>query len=32
LPTTPQAQHQIKWPDLNRNRWPVVSESANIDV
>jgi hypothetical protein len=28
LPTTPQAQHQIKWPDLNRNRWPVVSESA----
>jgi hypothetical protein len=28
LPTTPQAQHQIEWPDLNRNRWPVVSESA----
>ena len=28
LPTSPQAQHQIKWPDLNRNRWPVVSKSA----
>ena len=28
LPTSPQAQHQSKWPDLNRNRWPVLSESA----
>jgi hypothetical protein len=27
LPTAPQAQHQIKWPDLNRNRWPVVSST-----
>ena len=26
LPTSPQAQHQSKWPDLNRNRWPVLSE------
>ena len=24
LPTSPQAQHQSKWPDLNRNRWPVL--------
>src|SRR5208282_518995 len=28
LPTSPQAQHQSKWPDLNRNGWPVLSESA----
>ena len=30
LPTTPQAQHETKWPDSNRNRWPDQSEFSPI--
>jgi metal-dependent amidase/aminoacylase/carboxypeptidase family protein len=32
LPTTPQAQQPQKWPDIIRNRWPALSESATIEA